>query len=675
MVAVVVLLHFVATVVQDQAIIPFPDFVWILLLFIPVIYAGMVFGLVGSLGTALIGIVLIAPMTLFLRDTSTELWGEWSILAVVLVSAIVLGDRFETQQVITNVEKAAEISEALRNAEERFRMAFDAAPIGMTFTSSEGQFLRVNSAFCDMVGHSASEVIRLGVFGLTDSTDLDSTREVLASGASVDHFTKRYRHADGHVVFVQVTSSPIYNSADELDYFISHFQDVTAEQALTAQLSNQALHDSLTGLPNRALLADRLAMAHDRQVRHGGCNAIFLLDLDDFKGVNDTFGHQIGDQLLVILARRLEKVTRSPDTLCRFGGDEFIYLAEGIADETDTEKIIQRLLGVFAEPFLVAGIKIEQSTSIGVAVSDAAGDKSYERLVQNADTAVYEAKRQGRGRYVLFTPIMNEQVSERFALTQELGHALALDELSMHYQPIVDLGSGEVVGYEALMRWQHLARGWIPPDVFIPLAEQSELIVELGSFALGEATTAATSWNKAVHDPPYVAVNLSARQFYDRNLLSHIAEVLALSKLVPERLVLEITEGVALFDIDSAVRVIEHLKQMNVVVALDDFGTGYSSLSYLVKLRPQIIKIDRSFLSLAPIDTSAVRLLGAIVQLCHNLDMVVLSEGIETQEQLALLSDLGCEFGQGYLFSPAVPAQEVPALRDLVLRIWADRAI
>ncbi len=518
MVAVVVLIHFVATVVQDQAIIPLPDFVWILLLFIPVIYAGMIFGLVGSFGTALMGIVLIAPATVFLPHTSTELWGEWSILAAVLASAIMLGDRFETQRVITQVEKAAEISEALRNSEERFRTAFDAAPIGMTFTSREGQFLRVNAAFCEMVGYSASEVIRLGVFGLTESTDLDSTREVLASGANVDQFTKGYRHADGHVVFVQVTSSPMYNSAGEFDYFISHFQDVTAERALTAQLSHQALHDSLTGLPNRALLQDRLAMAHDRGVRHRSRSAVFLLDLDDFKSVNDTFGHQIGDQLLVNLARRLEKVTRSPDTLCRFGGDEFIYLAEGIADETDAEKIIQRLFGVFTEPFLIAGIQIEQSASIGAAVSDAASDNGYTTLIQNADIAVYEAKSQGQGQYVLFTAPMSELVSNRFALTQDLGHALARDELSMHYQPIVDLGTGGIVGYEALMRWQHPERGWVPPDVFIPLAEQSDLIVKLGSFALGEAIATATTWERAVRDftPPPVRGGQSLRSAVPR---------------------------------------------------------------------------------------------------------------------------------------------------------------
>ena len=676
MVAAAALVHFVGDLAQDRGLISVPGFVWILLLLLPVIYAGTTFGLVGSLGTALMGTVILVPSELFLPHTRTELWGAWSILAMVVVGAVMLGDRFETQQVITKVEKAAEITEALRDSEQRFRTAFDAAPIGMTFTSSEGQFLRVNSAFCEMVGYSPTEVMRLGVFGLTDTSDLASTRAALTSRVKVDHFTKQFRHADGHVVIVQVTASPLYDSAGEFDYFISHFQDVTAERLLTEQLSHQALHDSLTGLPNRALLQDRLAMAHDRNVRQGGRSALFLMDLDDFKSVNDTFGHQIGDQLLVTLARRLERVTRAPDTLCRFGGDEFIYLAEGIVNETDVERIIERLLGVFTEPFLVAGITIDLNASMGVSLSDAASDKDYATLVQNADTAVYEAKRQGRGQHVRFTPAMSEQVSNRFSLTQELGHARERHELSMHYQPIVHLSTGAVVGYEALMRWQHPERGPIPPDVFIPLAEQSDLIVTLGSFALNDATAKAASWKSAVRNlpPPYVAVNLSARQFYDPDLLSIVKAALASSGLAPGRLVLEITEGVALFDIDGAVSAIEPLKQLNVRMALDDFGTGYSSLSYLARLSPDIVKIDRSFMKPVTMDTSAQRLLEATVRLCHSLDMVVLAEGVETHEQLALLSELGCEFGQGYLFSPPVPASELPTLRVLVQRNWASRA-
>ena len=680
MVVGVVLLHFGTTVVQGRTSNSPPDFVWLLLLFIPVVYAGVTFGLVGSLGTTLAGTAFIAPLALYLPHTRVEVWGEFSILTVVLITAVGLGDHFETQRAITKLEKAAAISDALKSSEERFRLAFDGNMASMSLVDLQGTVLRVNRALCELLGRNENELVGVDCMEFTHPQDLALSGEInrqLATG-EVDQrrHTKRLLHKNGGVIFVETSRSLVRDETGAPSFVITSLRDVTEERALMAQLSHQALHDSLTGLPNRALLQDRLAMAHDRDVRHGGRSVLFLLDLDDFKSVNDTFGHQIGDQLLITLARRLEKVTRSPDTLCRFGGDEFIYLAEGVTDEADTEKIVERLLGVFTEPFLVAGIVIDQNASMGVAVSDAASDEDYANLVRNADTALYKAKRRGGGQHVLFTPAMGEKVSDRFTLIQELGHALARNELSMHYQPIVDLGTGGVVGYEALMRWQHPERGWVPPDVFIPLAEQNRLIVKLGSFALGEATAAATSWDRGVPDlAPYVSVNLSARQFYDPSLLSVIEEVLASSTLAPERLVLEITEGVALFDIDATVSVIERLQQLNVTVAVDDFGTGYSSLSYLARLCPDIIKIDRSFVNPATRDTATERLLDAMIRLAHGLGVVALAEGIETREQLAQLSDLGCEFGQGYLFSPAVPAQEIPAMRDLVLQNWADRAV
>jgi diguanylate cyclase (GGDEF)-like protein/PAS domain S-box-containing protein len=680
MVVAVALVHFVGDLAQARGLISVPGFVWILLLFIPVIYAGTTFGLVGSLGTALLGIVTLAPTTLFLSYTRTGPWGEWSILTVVAVSAVVLGDRFEAQRAITKVERMAQISDAVRDSEQRFRLAFEDNMAPMLFTNPENEVTAVNDAFCQMLGRNREEILGHNLTPITHPEDggigEKAHRRLTADEVEQVRYVKRYLQKDGRVTVAEVLKSSARDAGGRLLYLITILRDITEERALAAQLSHQALHDSLTGLPNRALLQDRLSMAHDREVRHGGRSALFLLDLDDFKSVNDTSGHLVGDQLLIALARRLEKVTRAQDTLCRFGGDEFIYLAEGVANETDVEQIIERLLGVFAEPFLVAGIKIDQSTSIGVAVPDDASDQSYATLVQNADTAVYEAKRRGPGQHVLFTAAMRELVSARFTLRQALGHALTRGELSMHYQPIVDLGTGGVVGYEALMRWQHPEQGSIPPDVFIPLAEESDLIVALGSFALGDAIAEAASWESATPDPApaYVAVNLCAHQFHDPSLLSIVEAALASSGLAPERLVLEITERVALFNIDSAISAIERLKQLNVRVALDDFGTGYSSLSYLVRLSPDIIMIDRSFVNPATMDTSAERLLEAIVRLCHGLGVAALAEGIETREQLTLLSDLGCEFGQGSLFSPAVSASELPALPALVLRNWAGGA-
>jgi EAL domain-containing protein (putative c-di-GMP-specific phosphodiesterase class I) len=311
--------------------------------------------------------------------------------------------------------------------------------------------------------------------------------------------------------------------------------------------------------------------------------------------------------------------------------------------------------------------------SIGVVVHDF-NDMDNEELLQNADTAMYEAKRQGKSRCVVFTSEMHDQASGRLELLRDLRRALPAKEISMHYQPLVELATGEIAGFEALMRWRHPTIGHVPPDVFIPLAEQSDLIIELGSFALDEAIGAAASW------PPiaggargaYVSVNLSARQFRDPDLLSLIEGALTSSGLAPQRLVLEITESVALANIARTTSVLEYFKNLGVGLALDDFGTGYSSLSYLTRLRPDFIKIDRFFVGTTPEDSDNHVLLESIIELGHRLDLSVLAEGIETTGQLEYLRRLGCEFGQGFLFSPAVPAEEVT--RMLAQAPWSLRA-
>jgi len=489
--------YLVIDVAQDQGVVPVPGFVGILLLSIPVAYAGMTFGLVGSFGTAMVGTLAFIPLVLCTPHSSAELWGAWSALTMVLVTAVVLGDRYEE---LWRVARAQATTEEMVKSEERFRLAFDGDMAGMALADLDGQVLRVNRALCEMLGRSEKELVGENFLEYTHPQDRALSEEInrqLATG-EVDQrrFAKRFLHKNGEVVYTEISRSLARDEKGAPFFVITSIRDTTAERSLIAQLSHQALHDQLTGLPNRALLQDRLATAHARGVRRGGRSALFLLDLDDFKGVNDTFGHPIGDQLLVALARRLEEVTRSPDTLCRFGGDEFVYLAEGLTGDADAEEIATRLLGVFTEPFVIAGIAMEQRVSIGVAVSDAASDDGYAELIQNADIAVYEAKRRGPGQHVLFTAAMSELVSDRFTLTQDLGHALTRNELVMHYEPIVDLGTGEIAGYEALMRWRHPERGWVPPDVFIPLAEQSDLIVKLGVFALGEVTAGATSWDR-----------------------------------------------------------------------------------------------------------------------------------------------------------------------------------
>ncbi len=560
------------------------------------------------------------------------------------------------------VETAA--AEALAQSEERFRLAFEGNMAPMVFSDRGGKFLAVNDAFCQMSGRTKEELIGNDSKHFTYPEDVGISEDVyraINSGETDQvRYGKRFLHKNGRIVIAEVSISAARDQTGAPKYYVSSVRDITEERALAAQLSFQALHDPLTGLANRALFDDRLSQAHARIARHGGNGAVLLIDLDDFKGVNDVYGHLVGDELLISIARRFEQVTRTSDTLCRFGGDEFLYLAEGLNSRAEAEQIAQRFLDTLTEPFLINDVRIEQRASTGVVIWDGTSTNIVE-LVQNADAAMYEAKRQGNGHLVVYTSDMRHEAASGFALVQELRHALASDQLTMHYQPIIDLTTTEVVGFEALMRWSHPERGWVPPDVFIPLAEKSDLILDLGTFAIGEAVTAASSWepsgNRTV--APYVTVNLSARQFHDPGLVPLIERELARSGLDPERLILEVTEGVALIDITGTMIVMDQLNRLKVGMALDDFGTGYSSLSYLAALNPKIIKIDQSFVRPQHDRKRSDTLLEAIITLGNKLDMIVLAEGIETSAQLERLNNLDCDLGQGFLWSPAVPVDEV----------------
>jgi Amt family ammonium transporter len=545
----------------------------------------------------------------------------------------------------------------------------------MTFTDVNDRIIAVNDAFCEMIGFAREELIGQDSTPFTYREDVGITEETLSRALTgeteQERYYKRYQRKDGRVIDVEVSRSPARDATGAIRYFVFSERDITEERLLHAQLSHRALHDPLTGLANRALFEDRLEQAHTRVVRHGGIGAVLLLDLDDFKGVNDTLGHFAGDQLLTEMARRLEAVTRASDTLCRFGGDEFLYLAEGLTSREEAEVVAQRLLDAVGAPCEVAGATIEQRASIGMVVWDEASVDASE-IIRNVDAALYEAKSHGRGHHVLFTPSMHHRAVSRFAMLQELRHALHSGQLSMHYQPITELGSGQVVGFESLMRWRHPERGMVPPCEFIQAAEQSDLIVDLGAFALRSAITEASAWPVPDGRPaPYVTVNLSARQFLDDGLVELITNLLDENRFAPERLVIEITESVALLDLCVTTEVLAQLARLGVGIALDDFGTGLSSLSRLATLHPRIIKIDQSFVRPAVESERDDALLETIISLGQKLKVTMLAEGIETRGQCQRVVRLGCELGQGFLFSPAVPHHEASAL---VGRRFADPA-
>ena len=656
--------------------IPVTDSSIDLLLFIPIVYGGAVFGLVGSLGAALTSIALTVPMQVLMSHPTPEIFREWGVLATSVVVAIQVGHQYEVerrqrellrQAEHTKVESElralrteAEVQKQLARRDALFHDAFANNTSGMYLLDRNGRLIDTNHAFCEMIGRTEAELLGRSPDEFRFEGDVATAqehRQRLASGEiSRVHYTARFVHRSGRVLFGELSAACLADELGRPETYVVSVRDVTDERALLAELEHQALYDSLTGLANRTLFEDRLSRARATSARDGGLNAVFLLDLDDFKGVNDTFGHHVGDELLVEFARRMERVTRASDTLCRFGGDEFLYLAHGATDSY--QEVANRLLNAVREPFVVAGTSLEQRVSIGVVVMDAECTDN-EDLLRNVDTALYEAKRRGKGQVVRFTSDMHDWAMNRYELLRDLRGAVGTDQLCMKYQPLVDLATDEIVGFEALMRWQHPSRGPIAPDVFIPLAEQTELIIALGEFALRDAMAEAASWVGANGRAPYVSVNLSTNQFRDPALLELIDRALSVSTLAPERLVLEITEGAALADTDQVAAVLAHFDRRGVRLALDDFGTGYSSLSHITRLHPHIIKIDRSFVSAAQDDVANLALLEAMVSLGRRLQLTVLAEGIETEAQRSYLAGLGCELGQGYLFAPALSASEV----------------
>jgi diguanylate cyclase (GGDEF)-like protein len=429
---------------------------------------------------------------------------------------------------------------------------------------------------------------------------------------------------------------------------------------LTTQLQHQALHDHLTGLANRAHLAEQLSIAQERIESSGGSCAIFLIDLDDFKMLNDTLGHAMGDKMLCTVSERLRFRLRGLDTIFRIGGDEFVCLATGLKTREEAKLIVERLLMAFSEPFDIEEVSVDQRACIGWFYWDTP-ETSPSDALEMADLALYESKRSALSKSQESSPRFKTAAVNRFALLQDLGRALYNHELSMHFQPIVNLEKDSVVGFESLMRWQHPTRGWVSPCEFIPAAEQSEMIRELGDFALAEAIAAASSWPMAGPNgsAPFVTVNLSARQFQDGQLITKVARALAHHDFFASRLVLEITEGIAMENPNQTRETINQLTQLGVSVALDDFGSGYSSLSTLIDFNPAILKIDQSFIRPAVESIETEILLESIISLGQRLNMIVLAEGVETTSRSEMLKSHGCALGQGFLWSPAMPAEEV----------------
>jgi diguanylate cyclase (GGDEF)-like protein/PAS domain S-box-containing protein len=568
---------------------------------------------------------------------------------------------------------------ALAEANERFRSAFEEAPIGMALADLDGQLFRVNASMAKMLGYDSEELLGVHVSQITDPEDHDSSnaemRRLVAGEIDSYRLEKRYMRADGNTIWAALSVSLVRSSDGEPLYQIGQIEDITERKAISERLTHAAIHDPLTGLPNRTLLGDRLGLALGRARRNGGDVGVIFLDLDRFKFINDSLGHVTGDELLKILAARLRTVIRPSDTVARFGGDEFVVLCEEMEGTAAVMDVAQRVADAIALPVSFTGQEIFVTASLGVAVSSSPVAGADE-LLRDADAAMYRAKDLGRARIVLFDEEARTDAMRHVQTDAALHHALERGEFDVYYQPLVALETGLVTGFEALVRWCHPSDGLVVPGDFIPLAEETGLIVPIGLWVLEEACRQTVAWQQRRPNgrPLSINVNLSARQLGEPTLPDELESILARTGIDPELVVLELTESTLISDTESATRSLHALRDRGVQIAVDDFGTGYSSLAHLKRFPLRALKVDQTFvdgLGTEPDDTSIVT---AVVSLAHSLGLAAVAEGLETPQQLAALRTIGCDFAQGNLFGRPQPARVLGDLPADDLQTWQPAA-
>jgi diguanylate cyclase (GGDEF)-like protein/PAS domain S-box-containing protein len=559
------------------------------------------------------------------------------------------------------VARTRERETALARAEERFRSAFEDAAVGMALVGLDGRWLRVNDALGRLLGYPASKLVGMRFSDVTPEGDQaadEAALKGLVNGTlPVHQREKRYRRADGRIVWISLSVSLVRDDRGRPLHLISQMQDITDRKAAERELAERALHDPLTGLPNRALFLDRVQVALARTERTKQPLAVFFIDLDHFKLVNDSLGHAVGDGMLIDVARRLQSALRPSDTVSRFGGDEFTVLSENI-DEAGAVEVAERITASLAEPFRAGGRELYASASIGATISRD-HRVAPEAMLRDADAAMYRAKDDGRSRLVIFDGAMRSRVTERLELESDLRRALERDELRLLYQPLIDLETQQITGVEALVRWQHPERGLLEPAAFLPVAEEGGLISALGHWVVRAACRQASLWESAGYELE-VAINLSPTELREPDLPSTVAAAIAQTRARADRLCFEITEQAA---IDCGVAPLTALKELGVSLALDDFGTGFSSLNQIRQLPPvDIVKIDRSFTAGLGRGRQDTAIVTAIISIANTLRLNVIGEGITRHDQVERLVQMGCRRGQGFLFSRPVEAAEIEAL-------------
>ena len=569
---------------------------------------------------------------------------------------------------LTDITDRKQAEEALRKSEEQFRLIFELAPIGMMLTQLDGQFVKVNQALCHLLGYSLDDLTDKGLAEVTHPDDLIAEQQMterLFQG-EISHFQieKRYFTRAGKVVNAISRTALIRDAASHASYCISQVVDITDRKHMEEKLIHDAFYDSLTRLPNRAFFMNQLKQVIARKKRRPeDLFAVLFLDLDRFKVVNDSLGHMVGDRLLVEISQRLQACVRPGDTIARLGGDEFTILLDPIHQVSDATAVAERIQRVLKSPFNLDGYEVFTTASIGIAL----GATSYtqpEDLLRDADTALYRAKEKGKARHAVFDQAMYDRAVALLQLETDLRRAIERQEFQVFYQPIVSFETECLKGFEALVRWQHPTRGLVSPTEFIPVAEETGLIIPIGNWVLYEACRQMRQWQ--LQYPKYagltISVNLSSHQLSQPKLIQHIDQVLKATNLTPQSLKLELTESAIIDHPDLANTTLQALKQRGIEICVDDFGTGYSSLAYLHRLPIDVLKIDRSFISRMEQDKDQIAIIQAIMTLATHLNLEVIAEGIETVDQLSQLKQIKCHSGQGYLFSKPLNQQATAEL-------------
>ena len=581
---------------------------------------------------------------------------DYSLVAVLAAAALALAVITHKRHVAAKREE-----EVLRRSEERFQSLARNAFELVTVFDADGTILYESPAVERVLGYSAEDRIGQDGFDYLHPEDQGRARDIAARAMETPgvpvQLEVRGRRSDGEWRWLEVWMTNLLDDRS-VQGIVANQRDITERRAFQEQLTKQAYHDALTGLPNRALFQSRLEVALARAGRRQRTIAVLFVDLDRFKIINDSLGHETGDDLLVAVAQRLREAVRDEDTVARLSGDEFTVLLEEVEDEVEAAQVAQRIIEDIRRAIDLEGHQVFVGASVGIALSRNGEDRADD-LLRDADLAMYRAKEKGRSRYEIFEVTMGARARLRLDLESELRRALENDELVIHYQPEVSLRSGRIIGTEALARWQHPERGLLMPDEFIPMAEETGLIQPVGRLVMQKACAQATEWQErfGIGAPARMSVNVSGRQL--PTLVRDVARVLGRTGLNPRGLVLEITESVVMDDPEAAILTFEALRHMGVALAIDDFGTGYSSLSYLKRFPISTLKLDKSFVQGLGVDPADRAIAQSVLTMAECLDVSVTAEGIETAEQAAELVSLGCLSGQGYYYARPQPAEKV----------------